>query len=141
MSVESWDWSRRIFDHVEVHASDYSESVRFYETVLGPLGIRKLVEREDAAGDWTCFANLNVVDRQPATLNLHLCFYARERPHVDAFHRAGVEAGFRSNGAPGYREYDAGYYAAYLLDPDGNNVEALYRDVGNIGHAAGPELT
>jgi catechol 2,3-dioxygenase-like lactoylglutathione lyase family enzyme len=127
VSVESWDWSRRIFDHVEVHASDYSESVRFYETVLGPLGIRKLVEHEDA--------------RQPATLNLHLCFYARERPHVDAFHRAGVEAGFRSNGAPGYREYDAGYYAAYLFDPDGNNVEALYRDVGNIGHAAGSELT
>ena len=50
------------------------------------------------------------------------------------FHRAGVEAGFRSNGEPGYRDYGAGYYAAYLLDPDGNNVEALYRDVGNIGH-------
>jgi catechol 2,3-dioxygenase-like lactoylglutathione lyase family enzyme len=137
VSLESWDWSRRIFDHVDVHASDYAESVRFYETVLEPLGIRKLVERED----WTCFANLNVVDRPPATKNLHLCFYARERSHVDAFHRAGVEAGFRSNGEPGYREYDAGYYAAYLLDPDGNNVEALYRDVGNIGHPAGSELT
>ena len=59
---------------------------------------------------------------------------------MDGFHRAGVEAGFRSNGEPGYREYDAGYYAAYLLDPDGNNVEALYRDVGNIGHGASPTL-
>jgi catechol 2,3-dioxygenase-like lactoylglutathione lyase family enzyme len=137
VGVESWDWSRRVFDHVDVHANDYAESVRFYETVLEPLGIPKVAESEE----WTCFANLNVVDRQPATLNLHLCFSARERPHVDAFHRAGVEAGFHSNGAPGYREYDAGYYAAYLLDPDGNNVEALYRDVGNIGHAAGPELT
>ncbi|MDF3039803.1 MAG: hypothetical protein K0Q71_2509, partial [Thermomicrobiales bacterium] len=65
--------------------------------------------------------------------NLHLCFYARSKEQVDAFHRAGVEAGFRSNGAPAYRDYAPGYYAAYLLDPDGNNVEALYRDVGNIG--------
>ena len=128
MSVEAWDWSRRIFDHVDVHASDYSQSVRFYETVLAPLGIPKLAE----GGDWTCFANLNVVGRQPPTENLHLCFFTREKGQVDAFHRAGVDAG--------YRDYDAGYYAAYLLDPDGNNVEALYRDVGNVGHEASPTV-
>lgn len=136
MSAESWDWSLRVFDHVDLHASNYAESVRFYETVLKPLGIPKLVERED----WTCFTNLNVVDRRPPTQNLHLCFYAREKEQVDAFHRVGIEAGFRSNGTPGYRDYDAGYYAAYLLDPDGNNVEALYRDAGNVGHGAGPGL-
>jgi catechol 2,3-dioxygenase-like lactoylglutathione lyase family enzyme len=136
MSVQDWDWSLRIFDHVDLHASDYAESVRFYETVLAPLGIRKLAEGED----WTCFANLNVADRQPPTQNLHLCFYTREKQQVDGFHGAGVAAGFRSNGEPGYRDYDAGYYAAYLLDPDGNNVEALYRDVGNIGHGVSPTL-
>jgi catechol 2,3-dioxygenase-like lactoylglutathione lyase family enzyme len=136
MSAESWDWSLRVFDHVDVHASDYPESVRFYETVLAPLGIPKLIERED----WTCFTNLNVANREPATQNLHLCLYAREKEHVDGFQQAGVEAGFRSNGAPGYRDYGVGYYAAYLLDPDGNNVEALYRDVGNVGHGAGPTL-
>jgi catechol 2,3-dioxygenase-like lactoylglutathione lyase family enzyme len=136
VSVESWDWSLRIFDHVEVHASDYAESVRFYEAVLAPLGIPKLGEIED----WTCFANLNVVDRRPPTENLHVCFWAREKEQVDAFHQAGVEAGFRSNGEPGYRDYGPGYYAAFLLDPDGNNVEALYRDVGNIGHEASPNL-
>lgn len=136
MSAETWDWSLRVFDHVDVHAGDYAESVRFYEIVLAQLGIPKLVEGEE----WTCFANLNVVDRQPPTENLHVCFYARDKGQVDAFHRAGIGAGFRSNGAPGYRKYDAGYYAAYLLDPDGNNVEALYRDVGNVGHAAGPSL-
>ena len=136
MSVETWDWSLRIFDHVDVQANDYGESVRFYETVLAPLGIPKL-----AAGDgWTCFANLNIADRQPPTQHLHVCFYTRDKEQVDAFHRAGVAAGFRSNGEPGYRDYGAGYYAAYLLDPDGNNVEALYRDVGNIGHDAGPTL-
>ncbi len=137
MSVESWDWSRRIFDHVDVHASDYGESVRFYESVLAPLGIPKLL-----VGDgWTAFPNFDVVDRQPPTQNLHLCFFARSRDAVDAFHRAGVEAGFRSNGRPGFRDYDAGYYAAYLLDPDANNVEALYRDVGNVGHPASRTLT
>jgi hypothetical protein len=94
----TWDWTRRVVDHLDVHASDFRESVRFYETVLAPLGI--------------------------------------PRDQVDAFHAAGLAAGFRSNGAPGYRDYDAGYYAAYLLDPDGNNVEALYRDVGNPRHAA-----
>jgi predicted lactoylglutathione lyase len=71
------------------------------------------------------------------TTGLHLCFHARSREQVDAFHAAGVEAGFRSNGGPGYRDYAPGYYAAYLLDPDGNNIEALYRDEGNIGHGVG----
>ena len=124
------------FDHVVVSASDYAESVRFYETVLRALGIPKIGVKDD----WTCFTDLDVVDRTPPTQNLHVCFYAREKEHVDAFHRAGVEAGFRSNGGPGYRDYGPGYYAAYLLDPDGNNVEALYRDEGNIGHGAGATL-
>jgi catechol 2,3-dioxygenase-like lactoylglutathione lyase family enzyme len=128
---EDWDWSRPIFDHVDVHASDYRESVRFYETVLAALGIPRIAETEE----WTSFTNLNVVDRTPATQDVHICFRAASRNEVESFHRAGVEAGFRSNGEPGYRDmYGAGYYAAYLLDPDGNNVEALYRDVGNIGH-------
>ena len=134
--AEDWDWSLRIFDHVDLRAGDYAESVRFYETVLAPLGIPKLSQRQEG----TCFTNLNVVDRRPATQNLHLCFHAREKGQVDAFHRAGIVAGFRSNGAPGYRDYAPGYYAAYLLDPDGNNVEALYRDVGNVGHGTTPAL-
>jgi catechol 2,3-dioxygenase-like lactoylglutathione lyase family enzyme len=126
-----WDWSTRLFDHVEIHAEDYAESVRFYETVLAPLGVPKLHEHHGEA----CFTHVNVVDRQPPTRELHLCFVARSRDEVDAFHRAGVESGFESNGEPGYRDYGPGYYAAYLLDPDGNNVEALYRDVGNVGYA------
>jgi catechol 2,3-dioxygenase-like lactoylglutathione lyase family enzyme len=136
MDPSEWDWTRIVVDHLDVHASDYGESVRFYETVLAPLGIPRLAETDD----WTDFTNLNVVNRQPPTQNLHLCFYAREREHVDAFHRAGVEGGFRSNGEPGYREYGPGYYAAFLLDPDGNNVEALYRDVGNDGYDASATL-
>jgi hypothetical protein len=78
--------------------------------------------------------------RQPPTRSLHLRFHARSKEHVDAFHRAGTEAVFRSNGEPGYRRYAPGYYAAYLLDPDGNNIEALYRDAGNLGHGPNPAL-
>jgi hypothetical protein len=116
---ESRDWSRRVFDQVDVHASDHADTVRFYETVLTPLGIPRLAEGEG----WTCFANLKVAGRQPPTRG---------------FHRAGVEAGFRSNGEPGYRDFAPGYYAAYLLDPEGNNVEALYRDEGTSGTARVP---
>jgi catechol 2,3-dioxygenase-like lactoylglutathione lyase family enzyme len=132
----AWDWSLRIFDHLDLHAADYAASVRFYETVLAPLGVPKLFEDDESA----CFANLNVVKGRAPTRDLHLCFHARAKQQVDAFHRAGVDAGFRSNGAPGYRDYAPGYYAAYLLDPDANNVEALFRDVGNPGHGVGPGL-
>jgi catechol 2,3-dioxygenase-like lactoylglutathione lyase family enzyme len=131
VNADEWDWSRRVVDHLDLHASDFARSVLFYETVLAPLGIPKLYERAGEA----CFTHVNVVARTPPTKELHLCFHARSRSDVDAFHRAGTDAGFRSNGAPGLREYGPGYYAAYLLDPDGNNVEALYRDVGNAGYA------
>ena len=133
MSVDDWDWSQHVFDHVEVHASDYEASVSFYTTVLGPLGIPSWSEDSETER-LTCFTRMNVVDRRPPTRDLHVCFVARSREQVDAFHRAGVEAGFRSHGAPGYRDYAPGYFAAFLLDPDENNVEALYRDVGNPGH-------
>ena len=133
MGDRGWDWSRHVVDHVEVHAADFDESVRFYATVLAPLGIPSW--REDFESERVmCFTRVNIVDRQPPTTGLHLCFVASSREQVDAFHHAGVVAGFRSNGAPGYRRYAAGYYAGFLLDPDDNNIEALYRDVGNPGH-------
>lgn len=135
MQDRDWDWSQHVVDHLDLHAANYAASTSFYTAVLAPLGIPSWSEdseRERA----TCFTRMNVVDRRPPTRGLHLCFVARSRDQVDAFHRAGVEAGYRSNGAPGYRDYAPGYYAAYLLDPDDNNVEALYRDEGNPGHVA-----
>ena len=134
MSSEEWDWLQHIVDHLDVHASDYDASVRFYATVLTPLGIPSWTEDSDTERA-TCFTRVNVVDRRPATKDLHLCFVAQSREQVDTFHRAGVEEGFQSNGAPGYRAYSPGYYAAFFLDPEGNNIEALYRDVGNPGYA------
>jgi predicted lactoylglutathione lyase len=131
-----WDWTRRVFDHVDLNVSNYPESVRFYQTVLAELGIPMLTDN----GQLACFTNLNLRRRKPASRHVHLCFFARAREQVDAFHCAGVGSGFQSNGGPGYRDYAPGYYAAYLLDPDGNNIEALYRDEGNIGHDPGLTL-
>jgi catechol 2,3-dioxygenase-like lactoylglutathione lyase family enzyme len=123
-----WDWTRVVVDHVDLHASDYAESVRFYETVLAALGIPRIA---GSAGS-TCFTNVNVVDRLPGTTGLHLCFHARSREQVDAFHRAGTGAGFRSNGAPGYRDYQPGYYAAYSSIPTATTSKL------SIGTSAAP---
>ena len=68
----TWDWTRRVVDHLDLHASDFRESVRFYETVLEPLGIPKLYERDGSAS----FTHVNVVAQTPPTVNLHLCFWA-----------------------------------------------------------------
>ena len=142
MTASEWDWTPRVFDHVQLNASDCTESVRFYETVLSPLGIPKLAEHEQGrwSSAWTDFTNLNVLDRRPPTTNLHICFYARSKEQVDAFHGCGSRGRFSVERCAGIPRLRSRCYAAYLLDPDGNNVEALYRDVGNIGHGESAAL-
>jgi catechol 2,3-dioxygenase-like lactoylglutathione lyase family enzyme len=124
----AWDWSRIVFDHVKIGVRDAEASKRFYRTVLAALEIPPLWESDGGAQ----YANLVVADDAEVTAPLHIGFVARSREEVDAFHRAGIEAGFEDNGEPGVREQyssdEAGvYYAAFLLDPDGNNIEAVYR--------------
>jgi catechol 2,3-dioxygenase-like lactoylglutathione lyase family enzyme len=128
MAVD-WDWERVVFDHVQITVADAAAAVSFYKTTLGTLGIPPLWESERGAQ----FANLVVVSGEERSGPTHLAFVAQDRAQVDAFHRAGVEAGYRDNGPPGVREQyssEAGglYYAAFLLDPDGNNVEAVARE-------------
>jgi catechol 2,3-dioxygenase-like lactoylglutathione lyase family enzyme len=123
-----WDWSRIVFDHVKIGVRDPEASKRFYRTVLAALDIPPLWESDRGAQ----YANLVVSGDAEVTAPIHIGFVARSREEVDAFHRAGVEAGFEDNGAPGVREQysskEAGlYYAAFLLDPDGNNIEAVHR--------------
>jgi catechol 2,3-dioxygenase-like lactoylglutathione lyase family enzyme len=123
-----WDWTRVVFDHVKLGVSDVEASKRFYTTVLGALEIPPLWENERGAQ----FANLVVMGAEEPTVPLHIGFVARSREEVDAFHRAGLDAGYRDSGPPGVREQysseDSGlYYAAFLLDPDGNNIEAVHR--------------
>ncbi len=121
-----WDWDRIVFDHVKVTVADAAASIAFYKTILEPLQIPPFWESERGAQ----FANLVLFAGDAASGPIHLAFVAQSREQVDAFHRAGVDGGYPDNGAPGVREQyssdDAGvYYAAFLLDPDGNNVEAV----------------
>jgi catechol 2,3-dioxygenase-like lactoylglutathione lyase family enzyme len=126
-----WDWTRVVFDHVKLGVSDVEASKRFYKTVLAALEIPPLWENERGAQ----FANLVLWGTAEVTAPLHIAFVARSREEVDAFHGAGVDAGYRDNGPPGIRDQysstEAGlYYAAFLLDPDGNNIEAVHREFG-----------
>jgi catechol-2,3-dioxygenase len=128
MSVD-WDWTRVVFDHVKIVVRDASASMGFYKTVLEPLAIPPLWESDRGAQ----FANLVVWSDERSSGPVHIAFVADSREQVDAFHRAGIEAGYEDNGAPGVREQysseEAGrYYAAFLLDPDGNNIEAVRRE-------------
>ncbi len=127
--MADWDWTRVVFDHVKVTVADAAASIAFYKTVLEPLQIPPLWEGERGAQ----FANLVVFAGDARSGPIHLAFVAQNRPEVDAFHAAGIAAGYEDNGPPGVREQyssdEAGrYYAAFLLDPDGNNVEAVVRE-------------
>jgi catechol 2,3-dioxygenase-like lactoylglutathione lyase family enzyme len=124
-----WDWTRVVFDHVKIVVRDAETSIAFYKTVLEPLAIPPLWESDRGAQ----FANLVVWADEPPSGPVHMAFVADSREQVDTFHHSGIKAGYRDNGAPGVREQyssdDAGrYYAAFLLDPDGNNVEAVRRE-------------
>ena len=118
----------RLIDHVQLVVKDLSASRRFYEAVFRALD----VPIGGAAEDYFWFDELFVssVDSQAAQGQLtgrhHLAFQAKDRAMVDAFYQAGLDGGGKDNGAPGERPYHPGYYAAFLLDPDGNNIEAVY---------------
>ena len=127
--MTDWDWERIVIDHVQLMVRDAPASVAFYKTVLEPLEIPPVWESERGAQ----FANLVVLRGDEPTSPIHVAFVGRSREEVDAFHAAGIAAGYRDNGAPGVREQyssDAGgrYYAAFLLDPDGNNIEVVRRE-------------
>jgi catechol 2,3-dioxygenase-like lactoylglutathione lyase family enzyme len=126
----------RVLDHVDIRVSDRDASRRFYETVLSVLG-RTGPEDDGEYLDWGDFSIVS--DGKPVARNLHIAFYAPTHELVDAFHRAGVEAGYHDDGAPGPRpQYREDYYGGFLRDPDGNSVEAVYtgqtRETGAIDH-------
>jgi len=118
----------RLIDHVHLVVGDVEASRRFYRAVLSVLGIGIGGEGKDYF--WADELFVSAADSRHAegvrTGRVHLAFQAPNREAVDEFHRVGLTQGARSNGAPGLRRYHPGYYAAFLLDPDGNNVEAVY---------------
>ena len=122
-----------MIDHVGYDVSDYQRSKTFFEQALAPLGITLLMEvKEAAAGfgkDGKPFFWLEM--HTPAVTQVHVAFDADDRATVDAFHRAALEAGGTDNGAPGVRAiYHPDYYGAFVLDPDGNNIEAVCHKPG-----------
>lgn len=118
----------RLIDHVHLVIKDFAASRAFYTAVLGALGVPIGGSGEDYF--WSDELFVSTANSRAAAGQLtgrhHLAFRAQDRAMVDAFHAAAVAAGGRDNGAPGERPYHPGYYAAFVLDPDGNNVEAVY---------------
>jgi catechol 2,3-dioxygenase-like lactoylglutathione lyase family enzyme len=127
-----------VFDHVTLRVADRAASEAFYNTVLGPLGIETTYSDLRFA-EWDDFS-LSAADAEhQVTRGLHIGFGARSRELVEAFWRAGTQAGHPDDGAPGPRpEYRDDYYGGFLLDPDGNSAEAVHhaeiRPPGHIDH-------
>lgn len=118
-----------MFDHVGLNVRDYAASRAFYERALEPLGYRVVMAFDEwrAGGFGTDEKpELWLSQREPHGTGTHLAFACADRESVDAFHEAALAAGGTDNGAPGVREhYHPTYYGAFVLDPDGNNVEAV----------------
>lgn len=118
----------RLIDHLQLVVADLPASRRFYEAVLSVLGVP--VGGSEADYFWADELFVSSIDSRAAqgrpTGRHHLAFQAKDRSMVDAFHASGLAAGGTDNGAPGERPYHPGYYAAFLLDPDGNNIEAVH---------------
>jgi len=126
-----------VLDHLWIRVADLDESTRFYETIAPIVDLQvvrvpagptpEVPARTRVTGDGAV-ASVSVMEGEP-TRRVHLAFAAPDRATVAAFHRLGTSAGFVSLGEPGERpQYHPGYYGAYLRDPDGHNVEAVFHD-------------
>jgi catechol 2,3-dioxygenase-like lactoylglutathione lyase family enzyme len=121
-----------MFDHVGITVSDYAKSFSFYEKTLASLGIRYLFGEEGAYAGFGATRPMfwmSICDAiHLASTSTHIAFVCETRAEVDAFYAAAMAAGGRDNGAPGPRpQYDEHYYGAFVLDFDGNNIEAVCR--------------
>lgn len=116
-----------MFDHVVFGVSDYAASKTFFLKALEPLGVAVVLEGPlglELSSDGKSSLCIRRTEEKPA--HLHLAFRADNREQVDAFHRAALKAGGKDNGAPGLRpRYHANYYAAFVIGPDGHNIEVV----------------
>jgi catechol 2,3-dioxygenase-like lactoylglutathione lyase family enzyme len=126
-----------VFDHVTIRVSDRDASDRFYDTVLGAIGIERTATSE-LGPEWNDFTLVAASAEIPPTRGLHVGFGVESTDVVDKFWRAGTEAGYESDGEPGPRPiYGDDYYGGFLLDPDGNSIEAVHFEgslTGAIDH-------
>ena len=120
-----------MIDHISVGVADLERAARFYEATLAPLGLTRLVTRPATIGFGKTYPefwiNLRAgMARVPPESGRHICLRAKATGEVDAFHAAALTSGGRSDGAPGLRPHDrVKYYAAFVVDPDGNRIEAV----------------
>lgn len=123
-----------MFDHVKIGVSDFAASKAFYIAALAPLGIKPGAEGEPSYGIEFCsdsIASFILFQTSEKPAHLHIAFIAKTREQVHEFHRAALAAGARDHGAPGLRtNYNANYYAAFVIDPDGHNIEAVCQTHG-----------
>jgi catechol 2,3-dioxygenase-like lactoylglutathione lyase family enzyme len=123
-----------MIDHTGIGVADVGQSAKFYDAALGALGMRRVVQLPDSTGLDGIGCGLHYpifwIDRfHPHSAKQHTAFIGKSSDEVDAFHAAAVKAGGTDNGAPGPREGQTTpiYYAAFVLDPDGNNIEVVFR--------------
>lgn len=119
-----------MFDHVKYGVSDFEASKAFYAKALEPLGVVIVAEGEPSYGVELCHpqgtVSLCLFQTNEMPAHLHIAFQAQTRKQVDDFYRAALEAGAKDNGPPGLRpRYNATYYAAFVIGPDGHNLEAV----------------
>ncbi len=123
--------------HMHLFVSDYARSKTFYARVLAPLGYANSMEDEDAAGFHDGKNTDFWIVREKSVIPTHVAFEAKSREEVEAFHATALAEGAVDNGAPGYRaRYWPGYYAAFVLDPDGHNIEAVWYDRSRVSDPA-----
>jgi catechol 2,3-dioxygenase-like lactoylglutathione lyase family enzyme len=132
-----------LLDHVSITVRDLDAARPFYEAVMAALGVPKVNDRPDAIGfgqrnrpcdDAHTYLSVYRSAAAAPDPRRHWCFRAASEAQVRAFFQAGIDAGGSSEGAPGLRpNYHAGYFAAFLADPDGNRIEAVYHNAGSAG--------
>jgi catechol 2,3-dioxygenase-like lactoylglutathione lyase family enzyme len=114
--------------HTSLSITNYPRSKAFYKSVLATLGYTNNMEFGEAAG-FNDGENTDFwIGKSKTIVPTHVAFHAANRQQVEAFYKAGLAAGGKDNGSPGYRDYSPGYYAAFVLDLDGNNIEAVWFD-------------
>ena len=112
--------------HATVPVSDYATAKSFYRDVLSPLGYKNNMESGHSAG-FNDGRNTDFwISEEKTVVPTHLAFRVRSRSQVETFYKAALAAGAKDNGGPGYRDYSPGYFAAFVLDPDGHNIEGVW---------------
>ena len=115
-----------VLDHVSLKVADLARATAFYDAALAPLGLRRLFGDGKTSAGYGADRPFFWIGSDGREGYAHVAFATRERALVDAFHAAALAAGGRDNGAPGVRaHYHPTYYGAFVLDPDGNNIEAV----------------